>query len=185
MSIRYCEITIIHNQDNHDWLINLQKWFDYHIERPVTENSDIILLFDDETIYNIKNGCKDCNFKFFKSIYNFLPGYFSRKNTNDSIRNTTYFEKEPIVINNNKTLDYNKMFQFSEKYKKCKRIASSYNCIYYCYKNGCDKPEIFSILRIYSNEDKPRFLLAYDSEDFVKEEIIYLVYCFFYNKFTT
>ena len=53
-------------------------------------------------------------------------------------------------------------------------ILSKYNCIYDCYKSGLI-PEIFGLIRINSTEQMPRFLFAYDSEEFTKEEIIYLV----------
>jgi hypothetical protein len=56
------------------------------------------------------------------------------------------------------------------------KIPSVYNCIY--YKNNND---VFAIIKIKSNEDKPRFLLAYDDEYFEKDDIIYLVNYIFSN----
>jgi hypothetical protein len=45
---------------------------------------------------------------------------------------------------------------------------------YNCYKEL--KPEIFGIIRIKSNEYMPRFQFAYDSDEFTKEEIVYLIH---------
>ena len=66
---------------------------------------------------------------------------------------------------------------------KYKIVSSCFNCIYYCHKYGTQN--VFSILKLYSNEDKPRFLLAYDSDEFNKDEVIYLVNCIFKNKYNT
>jgi hypothetical protein len=41
------------------------------------------------------------------------------------------------------------------------------------------KPEIFCIIRIKSNEYMPRFQFAYDSDEFTKEEIVYLIHTIF------
>jgi len=64
---------------------------------------------------------------------------------------------------------------------KYKTVSSQFNCIYYINKNQ----QVFSILKIFSNKNNPRFLLAYDLDEFKQEEIIYLVYCIFKNKFNT
>ena len=53
-------------------------------------------------------------------------------------------------------------------------IPSCYNGIYYCYKSN-EKPEIFGIIRIKSNEYMPRYQFAYDDEEITKEEVIYLI----------
>ena len=66
---------------------------------------------------------------------------------------------------------------------KYKIDSSCFNCIYYCTKDGTKN--VFSILKLYSNIAKPRFLLAYDSDEFNKDEVIYLVNCIFKNKYNT
>jgi len=177
MTIKYCDITIIKKYDSwtDNLLANLQYWTGYEPE--FSENSDIIILFDDDTIYDLKSNLKDNSLKFFTSHFHFIPPYFE-KNKN------IYFSKKPIKKDNISSLNFNEIYKFSETYKINKSVSSLYNCIYYCHKNG-EKPEIFSILRIYSNEEKPRFILAYDSDEFNKDEIFYLIYCFFYNKFNT
>ena len=178
MTIKYAEITIIRNyQDN--WYNNMINWLGY--ESNASENSDIILLFDDETIYDVNNSFKDLNFSFLGSHSDVMPIYFHPK---DKINNDmkTYFKRKPVEENNIQKLNFNYIFKFYNKYKQCKFIPSIFNCIYYCY-NISGNPEVFSIVKIYSNEDKPRFLLAYDSEEFDKETIIYLIYCIFKNKY--
>jgi len=51
--------------------------------------------------------------------------------------------------------------------------------MYYTYKDE----GVFSILKLFSNNEKPRFLLAYNTKEFSKEEIMYLVNCIFRNKY--
>ena len=57
-----------------------------------------------------------------------------------------------------------------------------FNCIYYCHKY-ISKEDVLAIVKIYSNEDKQRFLLFYDSEEFNHDELIYIVNCIFTNKY--
>ena len=57
-------------------------------------------------------------------------------------------------------------------------IKSVYNSIYYCYRD-LTKQEIFGIIRIKSNGYMPRFQFAYDSDEFTKEEIVYLIHHIF------
>jgi len=177
MNLKYGEITIIHNWED-NWIINMRKWFNY--ETRASENSDIIILFDDETIYG-KNDLQESNFIIFKRLNDILPNYFERSSKDNNSKTVTFKKKKPIENSYVKKLNFKEIFKYSDKFKKNKGIASDYNCIYYC---NSDTTEVFSILRIPSNEDKPRFLLAYDSDQFDKKEIFYLVNCIFKDKHT-
>ena len=76
-----------------------------------------------------------------------------------------------------KKIDFKKIFEnYNKNYN---REASEYNLIYETY----DNKELFSICRIKSNEEKPRFILAYDETIFDKSDIIYLTDCIFKKKF--
>ena len=183
MSIKYCEITIIINTENEDIFTNISRtWFG---NEPFYPESDIIMTFDnDDKICNINDEVKDLNFKFLQSLTCVLPLYFQVKEETNKFRHI-YFYKEPIKIEDGEnagrcTLNFTSIFspKISNKYKT---VSSQFNCIYYINTNQ----HVFSILKIYSNENKPRFLLAYDSVEFNQEEIIYLVYCIFKNKFNT
>lgn len=66
-----------------------------------------------------------------------------------------------------------------KKYDKISRQASQFNLMYKTY----DKKEVFSICRIKSNEEKPRFILAYNSDILDRSDIIYLTDCIFKYKF--
>jgi hypothetical protein len=46
------------------------------------------------------------------------------------------------------------------------------------FKNALE-PEIFGIVRIKSNEYMPQFKFAYDTDEFAKEEIVYLIHTIF------
>ena len=178
MSIKYAEITIIFDTENEGLFSNLSRnWLGR--ETFCDETTDIIISFDDKNIY-VKDELKDCQFKFFESVTSILPLHFEVKEKKDKYR-YIYFMKQPIKQDDgNLHLDFKTIFS-TEIRNKYKLVPSCFNCIYYCIKNN--NQDVFSILKIYSNEDKPRFLLAYDSDEFNKDEITYLVNCIFKNKY--
>ena len=182
MSIKYAEITIIFDTKNEGFFTNLKRnWLGY--ETFCDGETDIIISFDDGTLSCVKDEFTDCNFKFFVGISSLLPMHFQEDNREKEKYRNTYFQRQPIKKENgNLHLDFKKIFsiEIREKYKL---VASCFNCIYYCVKNN--NQDIFSILKIYSNEDKPRFLLAYDSDEFNRDEVIYLVNCIFKNNYNT
>jgi hypothetical protein len=108
-----------------------------------------------------------------------MPRYFEKKENKENKSRQTYFYKDPIVdANNNRALDSKKIFSSYSKYSSNLSIASIYNSIYYCHKSSL-KPEVFSLIRIKSNEYMPLFKFAYDSDEFTKEEIVYLIHHLF------
>jgi hypothetical protein len=103
-----------------------------------------------------------------------MPIYFE-KNKKET-PNHTYFYKNPTNDKNNKiSLNFNKLFNSYSKYSYKMTIPSIYNSIYYSYKD-LSEPEVLGIIRIKSNEYMPRFQFAYDSDDFTKEEIVYIIH---------
>lgn len=181
MSIKYSEITVIFDTVNEGIFRNLSRnWFGR--ETFCNDETDIVISFDDKNIC-VKDEFKDCNFKFFVGISSLFPMHFEVKEKKEKYRRT-YFQRAPIKKEDgNFHLDFKKIFS-NKILLKYKSVPSCFNCIYYCINNDGNK-DVFSILKIYSNEDKPRFLLAYDSDEFSQEEIIYLVNCMFKNKYNT
>ena len=176
MPIKYGELTIIYNQEEISVFSNLLMWLSYEIAPPT--NSNFVFLFEDGEICDTKDKLRDFKFKFFDSCSNRTPRYFEKNienKDNKEVKNNVYFYKE-VTINEygNPTLNFKNLFASYTKYNSYTRIPSSYNSIYYCYKSYL-KPEIFGILRIKSSETMPRFLFAYDSDEFTKEEVIYLI----------
>ena len=84
----------------------------------------------------------------------------------------TFFFKSPTKVKGTKRLNFNSIFSNNKKYLTIKKEVSVYNIIYY---NLIDNNDIFAIMKIKSNEEKPRYLLAYDDKYFEKDDIIYLV----------
>jgi hypothetical protein len=180
MSIKYAEITIIFDTVNEGFFTALKRNL-FGIETFCDEETEIIISFDDKNVC-VKNEYKDCNFEFYKVSSLLLPIYFEAKE-NEKFRHM-YFQRLPIKREDgNLQLDFTSIINTPELKYKYKNIGSYFNCIYYCHKDGTKN--VFSILKLYSNQDKPRFLLAYDSEEFTQEEIIYLVNCIFKNKYNT
>jgi hypothetical protein len=171
MTIKYGEFTIIYKKEQ-TIIQNLLNWLKY--EDKLSNSSKYIFLFDDGEICEYGDKNEDFHFKFFNSVFHKIPLHF-QKNTNNNI----YFYKKPIDEKNyNCFLDFNELFSLYSKYDFSVNIESDYNCIYYCNRNSL-KLEIFGIIRIKSNEYMPRFQFAYDSNEFTKEEIIYLIHYIF------
>jgi hypothetical protein len=154
MSIKYGELTIIKE--------NEPKSLFYWLTHEYIEKYIYIFLFEDG---EISDTIVDFHFKFLDSIASVLPLYFEKPNTIRQI----YFDK-----NIKDTLSFNPLFMNNPKYKSDRIIESKYNCIYDCYKSS--KPEIFGLIRIKSTEQMPRFQFAYDSDEFTKEEISYVIH---------
>jgi len=164
MPIRYGDLTIIYDQSN--LFINFLVWMQAELRPP--PNSKYILLFDNGDICDTDTKT-DFNFKFLNSSVSALPIYFDKNTTS---YNTTYFCKKT----NDNPIDPNKLFSSYSKYESF--IPSEYNGIYYCYKN-LDKPEVFGLIRIKSNANMPHYQFAYDSDEFTRDELIYLIHSIF------
>ena len=175
MSIKYGDLTIIKELPKSigwlNWLTN---------EEHSETKSKYIFLFDDGEICDLEGKLLvDFNFNFLSSLLlSVLPLYFEKKIKKESQIHKIYFKKEI----NTKTLDsllcFNQLFVSYSKYKCDMNIQSEYNGIYDCHKTSV-KPEIFGLVRIKSTEQMPRYQFAYDSDEFTKEEIIYLIHYIF------
>lgn len=175
MSIKYVEITIIRNIEEENIFRSLSRYFGY--ENTTNNKDTIIILFDDGTICDIKDEYEYINKKFEFGPLAYDHGFPLNFKIEGKTR--TLFYKEPHVKDGKKKLDFKKIFENYKNYDKDSREASEYNMIYEYY----DKIELFAICRIKSNEEKPRFLLAYDETIFDKSDIIYLTDCIFKKKF--
>jgi hypothetical protein len=172
MPIKYAEITIIRNLEK-ETIFNYFNRILLGKENSTNDNDTIIILFDDETVCDVKNKYTDKNFSKLMEMgptraYSPLPVYFEIY----SQFTKTFFSKIPYEDKNNgtRTLNFKPIFDNNKKHITTKKEASVYNCI---FEKGIN--EVLSIVKIKSNEEKPRFLLAYDDESFEKDEIIYFV----------
>lgn len=183
MPIKYGDLTIIHKEQTNIFT-SLTTWLGY--EKYATKESKLIFLFDDGEVCDAEDKLKDFKYKFSSICLGFYyPFYFEK--TEDKEESKTkchfkriYFFKKPLLDNKKNRLDFNPLFSSYTKFNHTLKEPSIYNCIYYCHKSG-DKPNIFGIIRIKSSESMPRFQFAYDTEEFTKEEIIYLIHYIFNN----
>jgi hypothetical protein len=170
MTIKFAEITIIRNIEE-DIFRSVFRYFGY--ENQTIDNDIIIIDFGDGTICDTRDEYKDLNFKFAQQGHNHdFPIYFKQK---DDLK--TLFYRNPTI---NDKGDRILKFDVFKKYKDFKKVPSKYNLIY----EDINKKEIFSILKISSNEEKPRFMLGYEDTILNRDDIIYLADCIFKQKFT-
>ena len=186
MPIKYGDLTIIH-KETENVFTTLRTWLGY--EKSVTKESKLIFLFDDGEVYDVEDKLKDFKYKFSSICMGFYyPFYFEK--TEDTEESKTkhhykriYFFKKPLLENEKKRLNFNPLFSSYTKFNHTLKEPSIYNCIYYCHKyllnSTTNEPEIFGLIRIKSTEQMPRFQIAYDSDEFTKEEIIYLIHHIF------
>jgi hypothetical protein len=154
MSIKYGELTCIKSQDIVSSFIS---WFN-----PDYSTTNYVFLFDDGEICDLNDKLKD--FKFDFSVYaTVMPSYFTK--------DTEYYFKQ------REKNDFDTLFSSYSKYDSSV-IDSIYNIIYYCIKIG-GRPDVFGMKRIKSSDTMPRYQFAYDTNEFTKEEIVYLIHYIF------
>ena len=181
MPIKYGEVTIIHDKEQLSIFSNLLLWFKYELYEP--NISKCIYFFEDGEIYDKNDKLEDFKYNFTKgeNTINSSPSYFKKSIINKTSYNPIYFSK--IEKKDNKYCVLSKeLFCSYSKYNVSITIPSIYNCLYWRYKSAPIKKEVFGLIRIKSNEYMPRFLFAYDSDEFTKNEVMYLInYIFNYS----
>jgi hypothetical protein len=157
MTIHYGELTILYKNQ-----LPVNPFLEWLNASYPTKEDHYIFLFDDGEICELEDKKIDFNFEFLR-INNELPRYFKRPKS--SIYHQTYF------IQNNPNLD--DMFSAYSKNDLC--IHSRYNGVYFTYKTMME-PTIFGIKRIKSSDTMPRYQFAYDTDEFTKEETMYVLH---------
>jgi hypothetical protein len=175
MPIKYGEFTIIHNEEEEGIIKSIfRRWGGYEFQ--ALQNSQIVILFEDGEICELNDKLKDFNYKFLDNSTSVLPYHFDKNKSNKEKYKHTYFYKNPIEDKDgNKRINTVELFKSYTKYVKYNTIPSKYNFIYYIIDVSKDNPEVFGVVRLKSSESKPRFQFAYDSNEFSKEEVIYLI----------
>lgn len=133
--------------------------YEYWVEKQDT----ILIIFDDDTICDTKNEYIDKHYKFDKTE-NVYPLHFKT----DKIE---LFYKIPIDLNGRKSINFKPIFKNCTKIKHKMLEDSIFNMIY----QDIGMNEVLSLIKIKSNEEKPRYLMAYDEKIFCKSDIIYLI----------
>jgi hypothetical protein len=174
MPMRFAEINIIRNIKEESISRTISRYFGY--ENQTSDNDIIIIDFGDGILCNTKDEYVDLNFKFEQLGYQHgFPIYFKQK---DEFK--TLFYRNPIVNKGNLHLYYVDEIKNYIHNKGIKLEPSKYNLIY----EDINKKEIFTILKICSNEKNPRFMLEYEDTMLNRDDIIYLTECIFKEKFT-
>ena len=153
MTIKYGEITI--NEETK--IESLLYWITNKLRKP-----NYIFLFEDGEICDTEK-IVDFHYNFLDSFASAVPVYFEK--IINTPRLQIYFDKKIKV--------FDPLFSNYSKYKSDMVIQSKYNCIYNCCRSTPDK---FGLIRIKSTEQLPRYQFAYDSDEFIKEEIVYLIH---------
>jgi hypothetical protein len=164
MPIQYSEITIIRNIEEENIFRTLSRYFGN--ENYTIDIDTIIIHFYDDTICDVKTEYIDKNYTFGKidNLYN-KPTYLLNNNN-------IFYYKRPLKF----VLNFNALFKNYEKYKVCKSDLSINNFIYSVFReNEVYGHEVLGLLRLKTNEEKPRYLLAHDDTYFDKSDIVYLV----------
>lgn len=180
MSIKYGEITIIRDLENETYGNYFARVFGYEPSISNENTDKIILLLEDGTISEIETNIKCNNIKFnhVLSICGMIyPSYIEIKN-----HKKTIFYKKSEVIDGEQRLSFTAIFSNYTNFKNTNKEGSCYNCIYYMHSYP-DKKDVFSILKVKSNEAKPRYIIAYDETVLSLSDVYYLINCTFRNKF--
>lgn len=177
--MKYAEITIIKKQRK-------PSFFDYFIhifpQNDIITNEDLIIVLfgDDNSVYEVKSIINNKKYKFAIKGYNHnYPIYFSKD------KDTFFFEELHKNSENIKQISH--MFKENPNIINYKMDASIHNMIYYNLKynqeTNKNRTDVFSIVKIKSNKDKPRYVLAYDEMYFDNNDVLYLVDGIFRDKF--
>jgi hypothetical protein len=165
MTIKYAEVTIIINQNEETIFEPIFRFFGY--ENIFTDNDIIIISFDDGTVCDVRDEYENNNkFKFA------CKGHDHLFPINFEINGKTFFYKRPIIVDGVKKINFDKIMKDNKKYKK---ELSIHNVIFSNYYDI----DVFAIVKISSNKEKPRYHVAYDDEYFDKSSLIYLTDYFF------
>jgi hypothetical protein len=162
MTIEYGEIFIIH--DMNEYLNNIYNWLGVNID--ISEETKIIVKFENTEIYEIDNNIKKFNFTIQQSSINFTPLYLKK------IINYKDYQAEKIIFNECNDNLYLRLNIIFENYKQ-NIVNSKYNCAFYII--GVDNHTVFGLVSIKSSEIIQRLLFSYDTEIFNKEEILYVI----------
>jgi hypothetical protein len=179
MTIKYAEITVIKNLEEESIFYKLFRFVGYE-NYNFTDSDTIIISFDDDIVFDIKDNLTNEKVAKFGVVgeYNF-PIYFD-------LSGKTFFLRKPNEVEGIKILNFNEIFKQNKKYNQSKKEPSYNNIIYYIHdytNNNIGKTDAFSLLRIKSSEEKPRFLVAYDESLFNKDNLTYLLNCMLKRKF--
>lgn len=182
MTIKFAEISIIRNMNKQCLYNSISRFFGD--EGLFSDDDDIVILFDDCTICNIKdehlkkeikfsdNYCfhheSDCVTQLAVKINNirlFLKLCNKSNSINNKHKNESYYSNE---LTNH------------IKYNDSPNEHSTFNMVYRSIDSHA-----FELVRKKSSYETPRFLMAYDDTIFGRNDIIYFLDCVFKSKLFT
>lgn len=182
MPILYGELTIVHAPEQ------ISGWFSmfsslFGNEYRINKQSKILATFDGEnTIYETDQLDKGQLAKYnYQYTYlntqkdgNLFPRYFNKNDKRNTHEYTQmFFLETPKMVDDKLSIDFRALFSACQKRHQNKNLPSAYNFVYYCFSP--QRKQVLGLLRIQSSEEMPRFLFAYDDDEFTKEEVLFLL----------
>ena len=173
-NIKYCTITVIHNQLSM-WK-KIFKLFDANYEHCISLSDSIVIEIENE-LFDLDNLNKsECSFVNIEcNYYSFGIQPFFPKSIDDKNISSFYLSLIEPEYNNEKNKYYSKhLNKLFDKYFENKNMidASLYNCVYY---NIHTENIVFGICKIkYTGETTSKYVIAYDNS-ITKQKVIIII----------
>jgi hypothetical protein len=176
--LKYGTVVVVHNYTIFDTIYN--TFFD--TEKP-GENSEFVVLFDNNQAVYCKNHIMDLNHIKFEEL-TYFTGVCPNEITKEG---TSYFYRSPISVNSVLRLKIGPLFEKYLKYPKDYTTPSAYNCIY--FKHHFDEKtekfiqrNVFSIIKTSNGDKSDRYAFAYDPIEFENKDLLNIMKIIFYSQ---
>ncbi len=181
MVLKYGEINVFHNTETESYKNLILRL--YGAETWVEPSSMIIITWDEDKIpIDISNKIvkKYMEFKFGLDLD--LPSFPSSICVNSSKKISIIYEKPLLNLKGNLVLNLKPLFSKNSNFVNKNFVRSFFNFNYFV-QDGVNKAQALSCARVNSTEEKPRFLLAYETDYLTDSDVYYIINCLFRNQY--
>ncbi len=180
MVLKYGEINVFHNTETESYKNLILRL--YGTETWVEPSSKIIIIWADNNIpFDIeeKLAKRDMEFKL-ENTESLLPSLIYVKSSDNKIINLNY--TKPFTTSaGTYALALKPIFAPSKNYLN-NSVTSYFNFSYHLNLDKIKRP-LISCVRVKSTEEKPRFLIAYETDYLTESDAIYIINCLFRNQY--